>query len=320
MTPARTKAKAVSKPPRKAQPGRRAAPKDGRALPEGIAYVDGRVLDLRKATVPLNDRGYLLGDGVFETLRTSNRHVFRLADHAARVERGLKAIGLEGELESEFEDAVHALAQAGWKTYGGELYLRINVSTGPMGDVAGSGRGITVTGICKKFKPYPLQYYANGVQVIVSKQRKDSRSPLASIKTLSFLPYVAARREALSATAHDALLLNEHDRVAEATTSNVFALRDGVVHAPGESEGAVAGVTRGVVLGLLADADLELAEELDLRSLREADEVFLTNTTGGIVPVTRFGDRRIGTGKKGELTTRLSHALEELIRTPDGHA
>lgn len=303
----------AAKPKRAARKAARKAPK-----PEGLGYVDGRILDLAKATIPLNDRGYLLGDGVFETLRTVNGKVFRLDDHAARLRASLKAIGLDEPVEQEFHDAVAGLVRAGRKEFGDELYLRVNISTGPMGDIAGADRGIMVTGLVRKFKPYPMQYYSGGVHLITSRQRKDSRSPLAGVKSLSFLPYVAARREALTATVHDAILLNEHGRIAEATTSNVFARgRDDVVHAPGLKEGALPGVTRGVVLDLVRDAGFEVVEELSVEDLHKAREAWLTNTTGGIVPVTRFDDRPIGNGKKDNLTARLGRSFENLLRGAD---
>ncbi|HUR62761.1 MAG TPA: aminotransferase class IV [Candidatus Thermoplasmatota archaeon] len=280
---------------------------------QGIAYIDGRTTDLATATVPLNDRGFLLGDGVFETLRTSNGRVFRLDGHAARLEAGLRAINLDRDLVGEFRQAVDHLVRAGTKEYGGELYIRVMVSTGPMEDFLETGRGVSVTGLCKKFKPYPMQYYSQGVHLVTSRERKDTRSALATLKTLSFLPYVTARREAHSATAHDALLLNEHGRIAEATTSNVFALVDGVVHAPGEAEGAIPGVTRAAVLELVREAGFDVAERLEAAQLRTAEEMWLTNTTGGIVPVRQVDDARIS-GGRGELTARLGHSLEAAIR------
>jgi branched-chain amino acid aminotransferase len=282
--------------------------------PQGIAYIEGKTMDLAKAAVPLHDRGYLLGDGVFETLRTSNGHVFQLEQHAQRLQAGLKAINLDPDLEVEFRDAVAALVKAGAKPFGGELYVRVMVTTGPMEDVLDTGRGVTVTGLCKKFKPYPMQYYSQGIRLIASRERKDSRSALSAVKTLSFLPYITARREAHAATAHDALLLNEQGRVAEATTSNVFALHKGKVYAPGAAEGAIPGVTRGAVLDLVREAELDIVERLELAVLQKADEVWLTNTTGGIVPVGWFNDKAIGKGGRGELTAQLSHALEAEIR------
>lgn len=293
---------------------RKRAPARPRQAKEGLAYVDGDVVDLAKAVVPLNDRGYLLGDGIFETLRVANGRVFRPDAHSQRLQAGLKVIGLDASVEADYQAAVKALLKAGVAAFGDDLYLRVNVSTGPMGDIAGTDRGLTVTGIVKKFKPYPMQYYSHGVQVIVSKQRKDSRSPISAHKTLSYLPHVFARREALSATAHDAVLLNEKGRVAECSTSNVFARKGDKVFAPGAREGACPGITRDVVLELLADHGFEVVRSMTLAQLRGAKEAWLTNTTGGIVPITRLGDRPIGNGKKGDLTTQLGHAFEALIR------
>jgi branched-chain amino acid aminotransferase len=321
-TPSSSSSSARRRTPSKKAAPRKAAPKPVRraaTVPEGLGYVDGEVMDLAKATIPLNDRGYLLGDGVFETLRTVNGRVFRLDDHAARLRRSLRAIGLDEPVEDEFRAAVRALSREGHRLYGGELYLRVNISTGPMGDIAGNeDRGVMVTGLCRKFKPYPMQHYSRGVHLITSRQRKFSRSPLSSVKSLSFLPHVAARREAYTATVHDAILLNEHGRVAEATTSNVFARKGDTVYAPGESEGAVPGVTRAVVLELVRDAGLEVVEELPVETLRAAREAWLTNTTGGIVPFTRFDDRPIGNGEKDNLTARLGRAFETLLRGGPG--
>lgn len=286
----------------------------GKPGPEALAYVDGAIVDLAKATVPLNDRGYLLGDGIFETLRVANGRIFRPDGHTKRLCAGLKVIGLEESVEADYQDAVKALVKEGLRAFGDDLYLRVNVSTGPMGDIAGTDRGLLVTGVVKKFKPYPMQYYSNGVQVIVSRQRKDSRSPISAHKTLSYLPHVIARREAHSQTAHDAILLNEKGRVAECSTSNVFARKGDKVFAPGAREGACPGITRDVVLELLAEHGFEVVRSMTLAQLRTAKEAWLTNTTGGIVPITRLGDRPIGNGKKGDLTAQLSHAFEALVR------
>jgi branched-chain amino acid aminotransferase len=80
-------------------------------MSEGLAYIDGKVTDLAKAHVPLTDRGFLLGDGIFETLRTTNGQPFRFEEHAQRLRRGLKAINLEESLEGHFREAVEALVK-----------------------------------------------------------------------------------------------------------------------------------------------------------------------------------------------------------------
>lgn len=282
---------------------------------DGIAYVDGRITSLADAMVPLMDRGYLLGDGVFETLRVSGGVPFRRDDHSTRLQRGLEVLGLDDSLVTDADVAIDALVEAADdEALGADLYLRVNVAVGPSEDLAGNGQGVRITGTCKPFRPYPLSHYADGVHMVIAKQRKDPHDPLSTIKHLSFLPYVAARRFAMSKTAHDAVLMNTEGRVAEATTSNLFAVVDGFLHAPGSEEGALPGVTRQVVLELVEDTGLDVRSRLELDELRRASEVFVTNTIGGVVPVTRFEEAPIGDGRKGDLSTRLGHALEDMVR------
>lgn len=282
--------------------------------PVGLAYLDGQILSLDKARIGIQDRGFLLGDGVFETLRVTNGKVFRLDDHAKRLRTGLAAIHLDASIVDEFYTAVDAMVNAGVKKMGDDLYIRFMVTTGPLEDLNDTGRGLTVAGICKKFKPYPLAFYSKGIHVVRSRQRKDTTNPLSTIKSLSFLPYITARREALAQAVHDAILLNEHGRVAEASTSNVFARKGDTVYAPGAKEGALPGITRDAVLELLDEAGFDVKESLSFATWKRADEAWFTNTTGGVIPVTRFADQPIGKGRKGDLTSQLSHGLEALLR------
>lgn len=279
----------------------------------GLAYVQGRLVDLARAQVPLLDRGFLYGDGVFETMRAANGVVFRLEDHARRLARGTRALGLDESAEAGFRDAVAALVGAGTGAFGPDLYVRVTVTTGRLEEALEVAGEASVTGICRPYRPYPAHRRSEGVRLILSRERRDSRSAALGIKSISFLPHVSARREARAAGADDALLLNEHGRVAEATTANVFAVRGGVVHAPGESEGAVAGVTRTAVLELLRERGPAVVESLDVETLEGADEAWLTNTLGGVVPVRAFAGRPLGGGRDG-LATSLASALEALIR------
>ncbi len=281
---------------------------------QGIAYMDGTTEPLADAKVHLMDRGFLVGDGVFETLRVSDGAVFRMEDHMERMAHGLQTIGMDASLVEDVEVAIETLVDVGREEVGPDQYIRVNVTGGVMMDIAGEDRGVHVTGICKPFQPYPMKHYSDGVRLVVAPQRKHSRDPLSTIKHLSYLPSIAARRHALQEGAHDALMLNEHGRVAEASTSNVFALVDDTIHSPGAQEGALPGVTRQAVLELLEDTGLDVERQLDIYALRVASEVFVTNTTGGVVPVTRFEGKPVAKGHKGDLTTRLGHSLEDLVR------
>lgn len=279
---------------------------------DGIAYVDGTVTSLSEARVPLMDRGYLLGDGVFETMRVSNGIVFRRDDHTARLQHGLEVLGFKNHSAALYDDAVDALMKEGQGKIGGDLYLRVNVTNGLMDSVT-AGTGVSVTGICKPFAPYSPDQYATGIHLVVAPQRKDVGDFLSSIKHLSYLPYIAARRFAVQRNAHDAMLLNTNGSVAEATTSNLFAFHDGVIFAPGKGEGALPGITRKVVLELVGDIGIPVETNLPVATLENSKEVFATNTTGGVVPVTKFEGKPVGDGKPGVVTNKLGKALDALV-------
>ncbi len=276
-----------------------------------LALIDHQVLPIEEAKVPLMDRGYLLGDGVFETMRTTTAGLWQRERHMARLRAGMAALGLAWT--DDVVADLDVLVAAGHDAYGDDLYVRLNVSTGAMEGIT-EGDGLLVTGMVRPFQPYPLRHYSHGVHVVTSKQIIAPGEPLAGHKTLSFLRYVQARREAMALTAHDAVLTDGHGSVVEASTSNVFARTGDVVHAPGPDQGAVDGVTRQVVLELIDDAGLEVAPTLSVEQLAGADEAWLTNTTGGVVPVTRFDEVPIADGAKGDLTRRVGHAYEDLLR------
>ncbi|MGB0652918.1 MAG: aminotransferase class IV [Thermoplasmatota archaeon] len=282
---------------------------------EGLAFVDGEIIDLADATVPLVDRGYLLGDGVFDTLRTSSGRIFQRDAHEARMKDALKVLGFDADAMDGVREALDALAKAGRDQISDELYLRVQVTTGDMANLEGSRElGARITGMAKPFKPYPMRYLNLGVHLVLSRQIKHSQDPLSRIKSLSFMPSVAARRLALNQIAHDGIFSNEHGRLIEASTSNLFARRGDTVYAPGPEEGAVPGITRKLVLEWLEEADFEVKTQLQPSDFRRADEAWITNTVGGVVPVNRYNEKYIGDGQKGDVTRRLQHTLNVMIQ------
>ena len=267
----------------------------------GLAYVDGRIVDLAEARVPLADRGHLLGDGVFETLRAIGGTAIELEAHARRLRHGLSVLGIDPEAEARSRAAVDALVRAGTAALGDDLYVRVTVTSG-----VDDARGGSVTGLCLPRATRSAPVRPEGIRLTLGRERKDSRSALAGVKAVSFLPHLTARREARARGADDAILLNEHGRVAEATTSNVLAVRDGVVHAPGRAEGALDGVTRATVLALVRGLGLTVEETLDLATLDRADEVWLTNSIGGVTPVGRYEGRALALDLGREVARRLA--------------
>lgn len=251
-----------------------------------LAHVGGKIVDAEMAKVPLLDRGHLLGDGVFETLRTHQGHVVHLDAHERRMREGLEVIGLREDVAEEAMGAVLQMVAAGMPRFGPELHLRVQVTTGVSEHFWGDRDTWSVTGLVRRLEPAPAEHRDPGVRLVQAPQRKTIKDPLSRFKSTSFAGHLAARRFARSANAEDAVLLNDHGRVAEASTSNLFAVVDGRLHSPGPEEGAVDGTVRQALLE--AGFGIEVERALTVEQFRAASEAFLTNSIQGVLPVRGF--------------------------------
>lgn len=260
-------------------------------------------MPLHRAKILLADRGHLLGDGVFETMRLLGGRVFQRDLHTTRLAAGLRGLGLGAKAARAAWRATDALAIAAEQRFGPDVRLRLQVTTGVGDAFEGQPGRFAVTALARAFQPPPR---SGGVDLVVV----DAGRPLgAPMKTTSFHPAVAARRAALAAGADDALLLNVAGRVCEATTSNVFAARDGVVHAPGPDEGALEGTTRTLVLAGLPRANVR--PRLSRADLARAQEVILTNV-GGIRAARSIDGRRL-LGARGPVFAAIQGIYDEAI-------
>jgi len=272
-------------------------------------YLNDRFVPKEEAVVSVFDRGFLYGDGVFETLRAYRGRIFQLTEHLARLERSASELGMA--LPVTRERLADLVRESLTRNQLQEAYLRITVSRGPgeIGLDPALCKSPTLVVIAKPFEPYPASFYTDGVSVIIAQTRRTPPEALPPhIKSLNFLNNVLAKMEAKAAGSHEALLLNHQGEVTEGTTSNVFVVQGKRLCTPAVECGLLAGITRGIVLQLAREAGIPAAEtRLTASDLTGAEECFLTNTTQEVLPVTQVDGRRIGDGRPGEIT-RLLHA------------
>jgi len=279
----------------------------------GKVYISGRFVPKEEASISVFDHGLLYGDGVFEGIRAYGGKIFRLTDHLNRLYEGAHAIALEIPLSrQEMADAVRAtLAENGLT----DAYFRLIVTRG-VGDLgldAYKCTGPQVIIICDSIALYPAELYEKGLQTVtVPTARIPANALSPRIKSLNYLNNVLAKMEALRAGSTEAIMLNAAGYVAECTGDNIFIVKDGALLTPPEHAGILSGITRGVVLELAPSAGLR-AQEKDLTrfDLYVADECFLTGTAAEIVPVVSIDGRRIGEGRPGPATLRLSELFRE---------
>ena len=298
---------------------------DAPATP-GHVWVDGRLLPADGPHLSVFDRGFQLGDGIFETLRVRGARATELAEHIARLRSS--AAGLDIALPDDLAEVLGVgiadlLVANGLDGPAGDASVRITVSRG-----AFRGRGllppdesVTAT-IAIQAWPVaapPAGHLERGLRLVASTVRRDPANPLATLKTTSRADYVYARLEARRAGADDALFLTTDGHLSEGTTANIFLVRrapDDVVElaTPSLDCAILPGTTRSWLLVWAARAGLRPVEgRLRQADLASADEAFLSSSVAGVLPVTSFEGDPIGDGRPGPWTLRARADREAMI-------
>ena len=271
-------------------------------------WLNGELVDEQQACISPADRGFLLGDGVFETLRSYSGSIFGLWEHLERLQAGARALGLSLPAVEALADAAQMLLEANGLP---DARLRITATSGPgLPGLAPERTEPTVLVTTSSPRAWP-----EAASAVLSSWNHDETSPLAGVKTTSRAESVLALSQARAKGADEAVFGNRAGNVCEATTANVFLVREGTVRTPPVSAGCLAGITRDHVLRLCAQLGVEAVEEdLAVNELRRADEAFLTSSTREIQPLVQLDGSPIGAGAPGPTTRRLADAFSELVR------
>ena len=297
----------------------------------GHVWVEGRLASADGSHVSVFDRGFQLGDGIFETLRARAGQPAELDAHLERLRRSAAglAIALPPDIGTLVERGIAELLGAeGLDGPTADASVRITVTRGPI-----FGRGLlpadetvapTIAIQAWPVLPPPADHLERGLHLVVSAIRRDPENPLASLKTISRADYVHARLEARRAGADDALFLTIDGHLSEATSANLFLVRGEELATPDLACAILPGTTRSWILGWGRRAGLGVAETwLTTRDLADADEAFLCSSVAGILPVTRFEGRPIGTGLPGPWTRRAradreTYLVDGIVANPPG--
>lgn len=273
-------------------------------------YFNDKIVPEENAKISVFDRGFLFGDGVYETMRSYDGEIFQGARHMSRLTRSASVIGIQLPMdENAIMEAVHATMQANELT---NATIRITVSrgTGPRGIDPTGEFTPTLVIMVWPFAHYTQEQFEGGISLITANTR---RTPLSSfdisVKSCNFLNNIMAKAEASRAGVFDALMLNTDGFVAECTVSNIFFISGGELYTPSEASGILGGITREHVISLARGDGLLVNEGLyDMNKLFRADEVFLTSTTMEVMPVSRIDETSF---KVGQHTRDLMAAFKD---------
>ena len=283
-----------------------------------MVNVNGRIFDEREAVISVFDHGFLYGEGIYETVRTYNGHLFGYDRHVRRLRDSARLI----ELAIPFTD--EELAQqisrtiAATKLDGKEAYVRVLVTRG-VGELSYDLKATPKPSwviIVKSLVQPPSEIYEHGCRVtLVDVVRNHPKSVNPMIKSNNLMNQALAAQQAFQRGAFDGVMRNYRGELTECATSNLFIVRNDAVLTPPVECGLLPGITREHLFEVGRKAGIEVREQvLHDDDLFNAAEAFLTSTTREVVPIVTVDERTIGNGKPGRVTRRLLQAFRDFAR------
>jgi branched-chain amino acid aminotransferase len=278
-----------------------------------IVWINGELMDEREVRIAPNDRGFLLGDGLFETLLAREGRIAFLDAHVVRLAAGGNILGIPLPASTRhLAVACGMLLEANGLTAAWRTALRITLTRGPgPRGLLPPEKPVPTLMITASESPAP----AASQSAILATPRRNALSPVSRLKALPYLDNLLAREEAHSRGADEALLLDTSGHLACASVANVFLWEGDRLVTPAEECGILPGVTRAAVIELAARLGIDVAEDMIApQRLARAGGAFLTNSLIGLMPLSRIERREIPVHR---LTGRLQAAYELLLETDE---
>ena len=268
-----------------------------------IYYVDGTFVPADEAVVPVNDLALLRGYGVFDLVRTYRGKPFFLQAHIGRLIHSAGEIGLP--LPWSADELTAIVMETLRRNAHPEANIRMVVTGGPSPDfMTPQGKPrllVLVTPIPK----LPDQWYSDGVSIVTVVVERFK----PGAKSINYIPATIAMKTAREKGAIEALYIDREGFVLEGTTSNIFALFGDRLVTPGR--GILSGITRQVVLDIAGHHYAIDIRDLSLEEMLAADEIFITGTNKGLVPVVQVDGQTIGDGRPGSRTRTIMAEMEK---------
>ncbi len=280
-------------------------------------FINGKLVIESKAEISINDRGFLFGDGLFETLKSYNGFLFMLDAHLQRLFHSLKILKYNLTFNEQY------IKEALKKTIdknglgGKDAYIKIIVTRGiHRGDLYFSGKYISnLIIIAKKLISCPEDDYKRGIKIISSIIRRPSMgSPVYSHKLLNYFENLYAKDEAYHNGAKEALFLTRDYLVLEGASSNIFYVKRNTVYTPPLTQNILPGITRKVVMEICRENGIKIRERrIHYREFITAHEIFKTSSIAGVVPIRKVDRFELDGRVPGNITTKLMELYESKI-------
>ncbi|MCM8818817.1 MAG: aminotransferase class IV [Candidatus Omnitrophica bacterium] len=243
---------------------------------------NGKKVDEKEINFSHLKRGFLYGDGIFETMISFNKKIFRFQQHWDRMVFGAKVCNLEVPNKKLIEKLIVDNLKEGL------CYIRLNLWRKRPNTISTEKEKETnFLIIIRDFKPYPEKFYKEGMVCGLSKKiRRNNYSIISKIKSLNFLENIILKIEAEKERCDDMIVLDSSGYISEGSVSNIFFVKDNFIYTPSVECGCLEGITRRVIFEISEKENIKVKEgRFKIDFLSDCDEVFLTNTLMGIMPV-----------------------------------
>jgi branched-chain amino acid aminotransferase len=274
-------------------------------------FLNDELVDIDKARISVTDSGFLYGAGLFETMRSHNGVVFALKDHLDRLFFSAGSLSISTSCGRIYiTNAIHEVLLANKLT---DARLRLTLTNGPMTESEKERKPtLLITGT--KLRPYPPEYYKNGVLVVLCPYRQNPSEPTFGHKTTSYFSRMIALNLAHQKRAAESLWFTADNRLAEGCVSNVFLVKNSVLYTPPIVTPILAGIARKTIFQIAVRDSIEFVEkDLFIDDVLGADEIFLTNVIMQVMPITRVEKHTVGDGRVGPMAKALKKKFDTFI-------
>lgn len=273
-------------------------------------FFNGTLCNAADCRLPVTDRSYLLGDGLFETILVKSGRALRLPEHLRRLLASCAYFNYNRPTAQELTAAIQSVIAANALE---TATLRLTLShRESQGILAAPASPLNILITFRRGEPYAPALYERGFTAVIAGTRRNEFSPASRHKTTNFLDSVLARKEAQSGGADEAILLNTQGRLAEGSVTNLFLVSSGAVLTPRIEDGALPGIMRAKVLELCRAKGIPAREQaLTPADLERAEEAFFTNSLMIIMPLSKADKREIA--HPGPITALLAEHLANLF-------
>ncbi len=272
-------------------------------------FLNGDFLAADQAKVSVFDRGFLLGDGVYEVIPVYAGHCFQLAGHFQRLQNSLDGVKMTNPYSiAQWQSLCEELVA---RNGGGDqaLYLQVTRGVAPRDHVFPDNTTPTVFAMSNPMQPVPEKYKQQGISAITV---LDTRWQKCHIKAITLLPNSLLKQQAKEAGADEALLIRD-GYLTEGSASNAYAVIDEVIYTAPKDEKVLPGITRDVVLAIAKKAGMPLVEEAVAESsLASADELWVSSSTKEVLPITQLNGVPVGQGVPGPVWRQMDVLYQQV--------